>query len=220
VLGLLILAVAAGVLWAFTAPVVTQTVTEEISGFALDQTREFFGSVVVFAFISVGLGLIIGAAVWFGMPRNRGLGGLAYAVVASLAVAAIAMDVGQRVATMRFGSPDLNTPGEYKTISGAWLDGASLWGISAPWLALTIAPGLATLFYFFMVGASSSPDLGRGDLPVPAPAPVYVPPQNLAPGELAAQWDAGQWDAGQGAAAPAAPESPAGQAPPTQPRPE
>ncbi|MFM9378094.1 DUF2567 domain-containing protein [Gordonia sp. VNK21] len=175
VAGLLILGVLGGVTWAFTAPTTQITVTDQIVGFTQEQSAGLFGAVAVFVFVSAVLGLLVGLLVWFLLPRSRGLSGLLYAVVAAVAVSAIAMEVGRRIASARY-EVDRHTPGVYDTLGDIWLDGARLGDLPAPWLLLICAPGLAALVYFFLVSAKSDPDLGRGDLPEPADrGPVYVP---------------------------------------------
>ncbi|MFT4085680.1 MAG: DUF2567 domain-containing protein [Gordonia sp. (in: high G+C Gram-positive bacteria)] len=156
---LVVLGVLTGVLWAFITPTAPITVTTGGLSFNGVQSAEIFSGVAVFASLAFGFGLITALLVWFGLPQTRGVSGLAYCTVATLAGSGLAMSAGTSIVDRRFPGVDPHRPGLYPVVGHLWLDDASIWGVPTPWLLLICAPTVAVLVYLFLTVAASRPEL-------------------------------------------------------------
>ncbi|EGD55899.1 DUF2567 domain-containing protein [Gordonia neofelifaecis] len=171
VVALIVAAVVVGGLWALLAPVPDLVV--EHGGqmrFATEaDPAKLFDGVAIFAFLSLGLGALIALATWFGLRSSRGLGGLAFVTLMSIATSALAIDLAGRFGRMAHGALDRSVPGTYQGTVNLWLEG----DVGPAWVLLVCAPTAGVLVYLICVIASAHADLGVGDLE-PAQAPVAV----------------------------------------------
>lgn len=153
-IALVVLGVLAGVLWAFITP--TATITTRADGRQIAPAAELahlFGGVAVFSLLAFALGLVCGAVVWFVLAHLRGWLGLLVAVLTALLASGIALEVGIQIARVRYPS-DLDQAGPHQLVGDLWLDGAHLGSLSAPWVLLVCAPGIAALVYFICAAGS------------------------------------------------------------------
>ena len=180
--GILLLAVGAGALWAWVSPKPDFVVRGDRSGLPMSSMTQIFGGVGWFIVISSALGLLIALLVWFALPRTRGLGGLAYTVVAATAASWIATESGSLIGDAMTPVINPHRDGRYPTVIDLWLTDATLFGVPAPWILLVCAPGVAALACFFLATASARQDLGVGDLPEPE-SPRQEPPVTAAAAE-------------------------------------
>ncbi|MGB3303189.1 DUF2567 domain-containing protein [Gordonia sp. (in: high G+C Gram-positive bacteria)] len=161
VVGLLAATFVVAGLWAWLAPAVNLVVErhgEVQFATELDPAKMFDG-VAVFAFLTMGLGALIAVAAWFGLRSSRGLGGLFFVVLMSIATSAIALDLAGRFGRMVNGDVDAAVPGTYRGTTNLWMAN----DLGPSWVLLLCAPTVALFVYLACALLSSHADLGRGD---------------------------------------------------------
>ncbi|MCK0440914.1 DUF2567 domain-containing protein [Gordonia alkaliphila] len=152
---LLVLGALLGVLWASVIPYAELTVTDTTAGMPPSESALLFSGPAIFALMAFAFGAVCGLAVWFVLRPARGVSGLLFAVGLALVASGIAIQVGGAVADARAGDIDPHTPGTYQLVDSLWLTGAGWNALSAPWLLLICAPGVAALVYFVCAAGSS-----------------------------------------------------------------
>lgn len=148
VLALVMLGAALGALWACTTPSALITITDDGEMLAAPaEMARIFGGAAYFSLLSFALGIACAVVIWFVCAPLRSWAGLVVAVGTALLAALIGMQVASAIAAARYPAIEVAVPGAHRLVQNLWLSDASLGGVSAPWLLLICAPGLAALTY-------------------------------------------------------------------------
>ncbi|WP_027659162.1 DUF2567 domain-containing protein [Salinispora fenicalii] len=101
-LGVMILGVPLGLLWATLAPDTPVVQTASGAVYGESQPEQPIAADGWFSLLGLGFGVLVAVGLWFLLRRSRGPIGLAAAVLGSLGAALVAWQVGQRVGLATF----------------------------------------------------------------------------------------------------------------------
>lgn len=161
---IVLLAFAAGALWALVTPAVSGRITPEGAAVEPQQFGEEFAGVAVFALIMFGYGAVAATVAWVTARVWRGVAGYVTTVAAVVVGTGVAALVGTWIAQWRFGDVGSQSMGAvFRVVPDLWLDGGTRGGFSAPWSLLLCAPLTATLVYLVWTLSVRTSDLGVGD---------------------------------------------------------
>lgn len=161
--GVALIGVVAGVVWALLTPPTTGVVFE---GLRREDFPADFAGVGAFALTMFAYGAVAAVAVWFAARTWRGVAGFVWPALATVAGSALAASAGMWVAGLRFDDDPTALPVDavYRVAPELWLDGATRSGSSEPWTLLICAPFAFAVVYLVCVLSSRTADLGVGDL--------------------------------------------------------
>lgn len=142
------LGAALGALWAFTTPTAQITITADGDVLASPaEMAHLFSGAAYFALLGFALGIGCAVVVWFAAAQLRNWAGLVVAVGTALVSGLIGMQVAMAIASSRYPELDVTVAGGQRLVQNLWFEHATLGGVTAPWLLLICAPGLAALTY-------------------------------------------------------------------------